>query len=202
LRRLPFLEGADADAAMADRARHHRQLLARLGPLRRFARADDGAAAIEFAIVAIPFLIMVFAIIELGLTFLVSMSLENAMMTVDRKIRTGDLQSATQQKFVSDVCTEMSWLGPACATSITLDVRVLPSFATANNLGKPKADAVCFDTGGPKSIMLVRGYYRWPIITPLLQDAVDGSSGDREVIFAAVFVNEPYSETPVPIKCS
>jgi hypothetical protein len=48
----------------------------------------------------------------------------------------------------------------------------------------------------------VRGYYKWPLITPLLQEAVGGGSGDREVTFAAVFVNEPYSETPVPIKCT
>jgi Flp pilus assembly protein TadG len=202
LRRLPFPKGADADAAMADRARHHRQLPARLGLLRRFTHADDGAAAIEFAFVAIPFLILVFAIIELGLTFLVSMSLENAMMTADRKIRTGDYQATTRAQFTTAVCNEMSWLGSSCQTSITLDVRVLPTFAKAKDLTKPKTDAVCFDTGGPKSIMLVRGYYKWPIFTPLLQEAVGGSDGNREVMFAAVFVNEPYSETPVAIKCT
>lgn len=185
---------------MADRARHHRQLLARLGLLRRFARADDGAAAIEFAFVAIPFLILVFAIIELGLTFLVSMSLENAMMTVDRRVRTGDLQDATLAEFNTAVCDEMDWLGSSCSTSITLDLRVLPSFAAADALKKPVAPG-CFDTGGPSSIMLARAYYKWPLITPLLQEAVGGSSGDREVTFATVFVNEPYSETPVAAKC-
>jgi Flp pilus assembly protein TadG len=187
---------------MADRARHHRQLLARLGLLRRFSRADDGAAAVEFAFVAIPFLMLVFGLIELGLTFLVSMSLENALMTVDRRIRTGELQAATRQQFTTAVCTEMSWLGSSCETSIMLDVRVLPAFANADNLQKPKADAVCFDTGGPKSIMLVRGYYKWPLITPLLQEAIGGSTGDREVTFATVFVNEPYAENPVPIRCT
>jgi Flp pilus assembly protein TadG len=186
---------------MADRARHHRRLLARLGLL-RFARADDGAAAVEFAFVAIPFLILVFGIIELGLTFLVSMSLENALMNVDRRIRTGDYQATTRDQFRTAVCGEMSWLGSSCDTAITLDVRVLPSFADADDLTRPKADGICFDTGGPSSIMLVRGYYKWPLITPLLQEAVGGGSGDREVTFAAVFVNEPYSETPVPIKCT
>jgi Flp pilus assembly protein TadG len=145
----------------------------------------------------------VFAIIELGLTFLVSMSLENALMTVDRRIRTGEYQAnGGRRKFRTAVCGEMSWLGSSCETAITLDVRVLPSFANADALTKPKDGAACFDPGGPSSIMLVRGYYKWPLITPLLQEAVGGSSGDREVTFAAVFVNEPYSETPVPIKCT
>ncbi|KQY35563.1 pilus assembly protein TadE [Caulobacter sp. Root1455] len=179
---------------MADRARHHRQLLARLGLLRRFARADDGAAAIEFAFVAIPFLILVFAIIELGLTFLVSMSLENALSNVDRTIRTGTLQTSggNAASFHQDVCNEMSWLGASCASALTLDVRVLPSFAQTKDLPKPLPGATSFDPGGPNAIVLVRGYYKWPLITPLLEDAVAGSSGDREVTFAAVFTNEPY----------
>ena len=183
---------------MADRARHHRRPPACLG---RFARADDGAAAVEFAFVAIPFLILVFAIIELGLIFLVSMSLENAMMNVDRRIRTGDLKTATRERVLAETCGEMPWLGSSCASSLTLDVRQLPSFADAEELRRPLANAVCFDTGGPGSIMLVRGYYRWPMITPFLQQAVEASSGDREVTFAAVFVNEPYADDPEPIKC-
>jgi Flp pilus assembly protein TadG len=188
---------------MADRARHHRQLLARLGLLRRFARADDGAAAIEFAFVAIPFLVLVFAIIELGLTFLVSMSLENALMNVDRTIRTGDFQmnGGTADKFRSDVCAEMSWLGSSCESAISIDVRVLPSFAQTKDLPAPTKGATCFDPGGPRSIVLVRTYYSWPLITPLLQEAVGGPAGDRQITFAAVFTNEPYSETLEPIKC-
>jgi hypothetical protein len=49
--------------------------------------------------------------------------------------------------------------------------------------------------------MLVRAYYKWPIITPLLQSAVAGGSGVRQVTFASVFVNEPYSPNLEPIKC-
>ncbi|MFZ0267453.1 TadE/TadG family type IV pilus assembly protein [Caulobacter sp.] len=184
---------------MADRARHHRQLLARLG-LDRFARADDGAAAIEFAFVGIPFLILVFGLIELGLTFLVSITLENALMTVDRRIRTGDYQNTSRADFSKAVCDEMAWLESSCADSITLDVRVLPAFETAKTL-KPPEGVTCFDPGGPRSIMLVRAYYKWPIITPLLQSAVAGGSGVRQVTFASVFVNEPYSPDLQPIKC-
>ncbi|WP_165190762.1 TadE/TadG family type IV pilus assembly protein [Caulobacter soli] len=191
---------------MADRARHYRRLLARLGLVRRFARADDGAAAIEFAFVAIPFLILVFAIIELGLTFLVSMTLENALGNVDRTIRTGDLQGSAAAgdpvAFRQKVCTQMAWTGmDSCMSALTLDVRVLPSFAQTSNLPTPKAGGTCFDPGGPGSIVLVRGYYKWPLITPLLQDAVGGVPGNRQVTFAAVFTNEPYSDVLVPIKC-
>jgi len=189
---------------MADQARHPRQLLARLGLLRRFARADDGAAAIEFAFVAIPFLILVFAIIELGFTFLVSMGLENAMNNVDRTIRTGAFQASGggAAAFHDAVCNEMPWFGGSCASSLVLDVRVLPSFAQTSALPAPAPGKTCFDPGGAGSIVLVRGYYKWPLITPLLQEAVSGTPGDRVVTFAAVFANEPFSDTPVAIKCT
>jgi hypothetical protein len=125
---------------MADRARHHRQLLARLGLLRRFARADDGAAAIEFAFVAIPFLILVFAIIELGLTFLVSMT--PGKRADDRRPQDPHRRLPEQQRhaasFRQAVCDEMSWLGVVLRVSITLDVRVLPAFEKAKTLKPPK----------------------------------------------------------------
>jgi Flp pilus assembly protein TadG len=183
---------------MADRSQSNR--LSRHGLLRRFSRAQDGAAAVEFAFVIIPFLLLVFAIIELGLTFLVSLSLENAMMNVDRQIRTGDLQTngGTAVTFRSAVCGEMSWLGGNCQSSIILDVQVLPSFAQTSSVPPVKLDKPCWNPGGPNSIVLVRGYYKWPLITPLMQQAVEGSPGDRRVAFAAVFTNEPYSETPAP----
>jgi Flp pilus assembly protein TadG len=199
LRRLPFNKG-EADAAMADRSTTRRSSPAASRRLRRFARADDGAAAVEFAFVAIPFLILVFAIFELGLVFLVSLTLENGLAIVDRKIRTGDLQNngVTASSYHAAVCREMSWLGAGCDTALTVDVRVMPSFANTANPPAPNPDAPCFDPGGPDSIVLVRAYYRWPVITPFLGDAVAGGGGDRKVTSAALFKNEPYSDTPAP----
>ena len=183
---------------MADRSRELTSSRARSNLLRRFARAQEGAAAVEFAFVAIPFLVLVFAIIELGLTFLLSMTLENALMNVARTIRTGQLQTAggTAATFRTAVCKQMVWLGSSCESSIILDVRTMPTFSNTNALAAPKANKTCWDPGGPNSIVLVRGYYKWPLITPLLQSAVSGNAGDRQVNFAAVFSNEPYSDTP------
>jgi Flp pilus assembly protein TadG len=204
VRGLTF-QKADADAAMADRSQANRATPAGPRPvwrarLRRFANAQDGAAAVEFAFVAIPFLLLVFSIIELGLTFLMSMSLENALMNVDRQIRTGAFQTngGTAATYRTAVCGQMPWLGASCAGAITLDVRTLASFSQSSNPPKPKPGQTCWDPGGANSIVLVRGEYKWPLITPLLQDAVGGAPGDRKVSFAAVFTNEPYSETPPP----
>lgn len=186
---------------MADRSRTRRSPPAASWPPRRFARADDGAVAVEFAFVIIPFLMIVFAIFELGLVFLVSLTLENSLATVDRRIRTGEFQNATRESYYAAVCQEMSWLGAACGTALTVDVQVMPSFTDTAKPPAPDLEKPCFDPGGPNSIILVRAYYSWPVITPLLGDAVAGSGGDRKITSAAVFQNEPYSDTPVPIKC-
>ena len=186
---------------MADRPRKNDAAdRTRSGLLARFVRTEDGAVAIEFAFVAIPFLVLIFAIIELGLAFLVSMTLENAMMNVDRRIRTGDLQnaSATAATYRTAVCQQMSWLGASCESSLIIDVRTLPSFTSGSSLATPRAAKTCWDPGGPNSIVLVRGYYKWPLITPLMQNAVGGTPGNRQINFAAVFANEPYSDTSAP----
>src|SRR5262245_1464059 len=88
----------------------------------RFARAEGGATAVEFALVAIPFLMLVFAIIELGLVYLVSLTLENAVIDVGRQIRTGQVQTSggTATTFKSSVCAKMSWLGSKCSTNLSL----------------------------------------------------------------------------------
>jgi Flp pilus assembly protein TadG len=191
---------------MSDRSRQNRLLpearpsRARGGLMRRFTRDQEGAAAVEFAIIVIPFLMLIFAIFELGLVFLVSMTLENAVSNVDRKIRTGEFQaSATSNKaaFLDAVCKEMAWLESSCPSAISLDVRVLPSFTGTNGVSRPTGET-CWDPGGAGSIVLVRAYYKWPVITPLLQGAVAGSGGDRELSFTNVFTNEPYNTEPVP----
>ncbi|MBC7667822.1 TadE/TadG family type IV pilus assembly protein [Caulobacter sp. DWR2-3-1b2] len=174
------------------------------GLLRRFARAHDGATAVEFAFVSIPFLVLVFAILELGVTFMVSLTLEAGLSNMDRTIRTGELQSTggTAATFKAQVCEQMSWLGSGCASALHVDVRALPSFGATGAATAPNLAKTCWDPGGPGSIVLVRAYYKWPIMTPLLQDAVAGDPGDRMVTYSAVFTNEPYSDTPAAsVKC-
>ena len=90
----------------------------------------------------------------------------------------------------------MSWVGSSCNTALIVDVRTLPSFNNGATLTAPVATKTCWDPGGPNSIVLVRGYYKWPLLTPLLQAAIGGAPGNRQINFSAVFANEPYSETP------
>ena len=183
---------------MAHRPRRAPSLPVRLAADRR------GAAAAEFALIALPFLLLLFALIELGMVSLVSITLENAMFDQTRKIRTGQIQSTTvtADTFKAGMCGEMSWLASRCAADLTVDVRSFTAFGPSQVAFQQAQPATpCWDTGGPGSVVLVRAYYSWPLITPLLQTGLQSADGKRLITAATAFANEPYADDAVAPKC-
>src|SRR5882672_2109471 len=77
--------------------------------LRRFTRQEDGATAVEFAMVAAPFLALVFAIIETAVVFFAGQTLETAVADSSRLIMTGQAQTAgfNQAAFKDAVCAKI-----------------------------------------------------------------------------------------------
>jgi hypothetical protein len=76
-----------------------RQLL-KSAIFRRFGRNDGGSAAVEFAIVAIPFFMFIFCLVGCSLYFFMVSSLERGMDQASRLIRTG--QAVTNKMTVDD----------------------------------------------------------------------------------------------------
>ncbi len=185
--------------------------------LLRFAAARRGTTAIEFAIIALPFCVLMFGIIELGMVFMVSLTLQNATDNAARQIRTGGFQTSgsnAKGDFKTLVCNRMAWLATPCLTKLTVAVQTFADFntasgnsATAGTSWTPAAAAAtCFSTGAPGDIVLVRTYYEWDVFTPLLNTALvnmGAGSNKRLISTVATFRNEPYSTaTPVGAKCT
>lgn len=169
--------------------------------LHRFRADQDGATAVEFAIIAVPFLALIFGILELGMVFMVSTTLENATETVARQIRTGQFQTSGSNNvtaFKSAVCDEMSWLSSDCTSKLYVNVRTFPKFADVT-LTPPATEEELktepFTTGGPEDIVVVRTYYEWSLITPLLNQGLQTIAGSskRLISSTATFRNEPYN---------
>lgn len=169
--------------------------------LARFGAAREGATAVEFAMVALPFFTLLFAILELGLVFMVSTSLDNATDGAARRIRTGEMQTegGTAVAFKTEVCERMFLLSD-CASKLSIDVRTFDQFADIDMAdpvedGDLNEDELTFEPGGPEDIVLVRAYYEWSLITPLLNDSLATlSDGRRLITTAATFRNEPYEQ--------
>jgi Flp pilus assembly protein TadG len=191
--------------------------------LRRFGRAAEGVVAIEFAFLALPFLFMIFALLELAIVFLLAAALDTGMERAARSIRTGGFQSTNasaslevqKQAFEAEVCRQMAWIAPSCPSSFTVDVQVVDQWVKTNAaepfiqdvkdaenkvIGKTfNPNLTIFNTGGPRSIVLVRGYYRWPMLTPLLSQAVVNLQGNKALITSTqAFRNEPYAASTSP----
>lgn len=173
-----------------------------------FGEARGGATAVEFAMVGIPFLAMIFGLIELGMIFLISSSLENATNNVARTIRTGQLQNggaASATTFKTAICNGMSWMTTQCQSSLQVDVEPFANFQGTNNQGAPITNGqfntanLKFSCGAPGSIVLVRAFYTWTLIAPGFDAALQRlSSGATVITAAAAFRNEPYTPGGAP----
>ena len=153
------------------------------------------------ALIATPFFALLFGTIELALIFLVSSSLENATAQAARTIRTGQLQTggaATAAAFKTAICNNFGWLQSDCTTNLSVDVRTFTTFASVTapqpvTNGVFNAGALTFSPGGPGDIVVVRAYYQWPLIAPLMDQALQQLNGGKFLITStAAFRNEPY----------
>ena len=174
-------------------------------PLRRtgFARHQGGAVAVEFGLLAIPFFMIVGAILETSLMFLSSQVLETAVQDSSRLIRTGQVQTEglDAAAFRTRLCDRTFGLFGDCS-GVFIDVAPLDDFNAATI--SPPVNQTCvsdcpwvgtqrYQTGSRNSYVLVQAYYRWPV---LLNFAAFGMSslpdGTRLLGSASTFRNEPF----------
>jgi Flp pilus assembly protein TadG len=179
----------------------------------RFFARRDGATAIEFAILAIPFFVIVFASIETFVAFTAEQLLANATETMARKIRTGEIKSDTMtaEQYRAAFCEEIKILMPCSAdelkkpTKLFLDVQKIDKFslvpATVTlNSADLTPDGLKFSPGGKKTINVVRAFYRWDVFTDLVRPLIynvsssDGSQRSYLMIATAVVLNENYPD--------
>jgi Flp pilus assembly protein TadG len=173
----------------------------RLTPVRaarRFARHEKGATAVEFGMVALPFLALTFAILETALVFFADQTLEAAVSDSARLILTGQAQTASysQTDFKTQVCNRL--YGMFDCTKLTVDVKNYSSFAAVNTTppvtnGKIDSTKTGYTPGGPSCIEAVSLYYPWPIYVTLLGNHLDNlGNGTRLLVATSVFRNEPF----------
>src|ERR1700759_1940255 len=101
--------------------------------LDRLLRREDGAAAVEFGLVAAPFLALTFAIMETAIIFFSGQALETAVADSARLIMTGQAQTAgySQSQFKSAVCAKIFGLFD-CQNGVYVDVKPYTSFGSVS----------------------------------------------------------------------
>jgi Flp pilus assembly protein TadG len=175
----------------------------RLAPapaLRRLVRQQDGATAVEFALVAAPFLALVFAIMETAIVFFAGQALETAVADSSRLIMTGQAQMSglDQAGFKNAVCAKIYGLFD-CQNGVYVDVKKFSSFANVTMPNPVDADGnfqnnFSYDPGKQGDIVVVRLFYQYPVYVSLLGlGSLSNVNGGKRLLAAtAAFRNEPY----------
>jgi len=172
-----------------------------LRSLKRLARSDSGATAVELGLVAAPFLALLIGLFQTALVFLAGRELDAAVAQAARTIMTGQAQTLnlTQSQFNNTVCQNIYAL--FSCSKLMVNVKTYGSFATVNT-GAPTltyngqgqvTNAWSYTPGGPGDIVVVQVMYQWPVVlAPLGFNLSNLANGNRLLVSTAVFKNEPY----------
>ncbi len=174
----------------------------------RFWRSESAATAVEFALVAAPLLLLLFAIIEVSLMLAAQSQLQNAADAMSRLIRTGEVTAAdgsikmAEPDFRGELCAKVSLLRN-CETGISLDIRNAARFADlAAMLQDPLAIgpqssgesyASRYEPGGISRAGSLIVTYDWEFLGPLgVFGNLPQKSGARRISARAVYKNESF----------
>lgn len=177
---------------------------------RRFKKNEDGATAVEFAFVALPFFALLFGIIELAVVFFVNSALVHATSEAGRHIRVGNFQACGgADEFKALVCQNMKGLGN-CWKNVRIDVVQggsfksisLPNFPPVqerdrNQTGSnstPQTPNGTYNASAAGDTMVVRSVMHYRLALPPLLTRLDNPSGSgaRTMVAMTAFKNEPF----------
>jgi Flp pilus assembly protein TadG len=187
---------------VSDRTSIIARLNARLRKTAARMRADGqkASAALEFALIAPVFFLLLLGIIENGVIFFAGSTLQYATDNAARYIRTGQAQAAstTQAQLRTRICNDIAPL-LSCNSNLQVDVEAYTGYSTASFAaatdasGNLKTTLNNYQPGTACNVVLVRSFYTWNIITPVLSQFLTNMSTGKHLISAtAAFRNEPF----------
>ena len=150
---------------------------------------------------AIPFLTLIFAILESCLSFGTQQLMANAADRISRDVRTGRLKAASLSgnKLHELMCDGISLMAPDGCPDMTVDLNTYTSFANVpksipfNAAGDINTNGFTVNPGGPSTINHMRVYYRWPIWTDFLRQSMSNMPGNKTLLLtSATWRNEPF----------
>ena len=189
---------------------HRRGLLALLGRcFMRFSRNREASTAIEFTMLAVPFSMLVFAILESCISFAAQEVMANATDDVARQLRTGQLRAAnvTETSLKKAICDRMEIMVAKGCPDLFVDLKTYATFDLASKVKvkfiagsgseKPDLDTNGFlvEPGGALTKNMLRVFYKWPVITDFMSLAMSNLKGGKTLHFATVtWQNEPFDD--------
>ncbi|MBA3447942.1 MAG: pilus assembly protein [Pseudaminobacter sp.] len=178
------------------------------GFIGRFLRDRSGATAIEFTILAIPFSLLVFAILESCISFAGQQVMSNITDDVARQLRTGQIKigpGLTEPILRDKICDQLEIMVAKDCPGLKIDLRSFGTFAEAAALridyNGPSGERTLapsnftFNPGPSMSKNVLRVFYEWPVITDFMRASMSSLQGGKTLHFATVtWQNEPFDD--------
>ncbi|MGC2776077.1 MAG: TadE/TadG family type IV pilus assembly protein [Bradyrhizobium sp.] len=173
------------------------------GVCRAFVSDSRAATAVEFALVAAPFLALIIALIQTFLVFFAQQLLESVVQQSARMVMTGQVQTQTlsQDAFKQQVVCKKIRIFFDCS-GLMIDMQVANAWSSTNTA----MPTLTFDSqgtvtnvwqynpGSAGDIVVLRVMYVWPVMLgPLGFNLSNLSNGNRQIMATAAFQNEPSS---------
>jgi Flp pilus assembly protein TadG len=184
--------------------------------IRRLARDRKGVAAVEFALVAVPVIVMLLGLIDLGMRSYIASQLQGTMDQAARKVTIGGVSTATVSSFVTDrikrilpgatvVVTPKSYddfsdVGkPEPITTDTAPLGIYNAgdcFLDMNGNGVWDSDGGQSGNGGGDDIVYYTATVTYPAMMPMR--SLLGWSSLETVTAVMMMRNQPYAAQPQP----
>jgi len=167
-----------------------------------FLKDEKGATAVEFALVAAPFIALLVALIQTFVVFFAQQLLESVVQQSSRLILTGQVQSQqmSQTAFGAAVCSQVVILFNC--NNLMVDVQVVPALTSSStstptltyNSNGTVSNTWQFNPGTSGDLVVVKVMYLWPVfLGPLGFNLADQPNNNKLLMAVAAFQNEPSS---------
>lgn len=180
-------------------------------PWPRLRRDKRGSTAVEFALVALPLVLFLVFLLELGYDFFAQMALDYGVQSAARQIQIGNAQgSGTAAVFQTNyLCPALAGLLPCSAVAVNI-VPINNDYFTdtpvtlpTDGAGKLDPSAFTFCPGTPNQLMFVQAIYTGPSLVSAIIPGMATATGAglaRVTVSSTAFINEnfPVTSTPPP----
>ncbi len=160
--------------------------------------ARSGAAALEFAIVSIPFFGLLLGTVSVALGFYLQFAMDYALQQAVRQVQLGHLPAVTSAADFTGLAFCPVFVMFAPCDGVLVSVQPVADY-TASAVTQAAALST-FCVGTPGQLMYARAVYQAPVLGSLytLGTTVGHGSGGSTIVSAAAFANENPSGAAFP----
>ena len=168
---------------------------------RFFCKEEDGATAVEFAMIGAPFIACIGMALFMGSLFVTNISLDNSVDEVGRLVRVGKINANTvsQADFRRLICQRLAFDQQNCNANLVIDIDSQPDFDRLDtspplNNGALDPNRSRYDPGNGSDYVILSVFLPVTEFSGLFNLLGSDSSTSQEFMLSAttVFRNEPF----------